>query len=92
MTWFYMDKKIEEDEIYDFIDEVEMDEAHFNEYLDELFEPIRIGTLTFYAGDVLEKMDPIAFEFARQDEVDYIVREIINNPEYGEQYGIYWEE
>lgn len=92
MTWFYMDKKIEEDEIYDFIDEVEMDSAHFNEFLDELYEPIHIGTLTFYAGDVLEKMDPIAFNEARLEEVDHIVREIHDNPEYGEQFGIYWED
>lgn len=45
----------------------------FDEMLDELYEPMRIGELTFYPSDVLYTLDPIAYrievsEFETEEE------------------------
>ena len=46
-----------------------MDERNeqFDEWLDDLYEPITLGFGTFYASDILRKCDPIAYRCAVSD-------------------------
>ena len=39
----------------------------FDEMLDEISEPYKIGDLTFSASDILHKCDPIAYRCAVSD-------------------------
>lgn len=39
----------------------------FDETLDELYEPMRIGELTFYPSDVMYHLDPIAYRVSVSD-------------------------
>jgi hypothetical protein len=45
----------------------------FDEMLNEVYEPYKIGGLTFYAADILAKCDPVAYrigisEYESEDE------------------------
>jgi hypothetical protein len=39
----------------------------FDRMLDECYEPYKLGSLTFYASDVLYKCDPIAYHIESND-------------------------
>ena len=45
-------------------------EAMYREMLDESYGPFQIGTLTFYASDVLEACDPIAYRIGLSEYED----------------------
>ena len=36
-------------------------EEKFDEFLDEIYEPFKMGELTFYPSDILKSCDPIAY-------------------------------
>jgi hypothetical protein len=39
----------------------------FDEWIDDIYEPITLGALTFYASDILYKCDPIAYRCSVSD-------------------------
>ena len=45
-------------------------EADYDEWLDEINEPYTIGCCSFYASEVLSKIDPIAYSCGYADFVD----------------------
>ena len=87
MVWKYNDETIEESDIYDIVDR-EYTADDYEELLDELYGTITIGTLEYNAGYILRKVDPIAFDCGRDDEVDSIVNEIIDAKEPTDNYGL----
>lgn len=38
--------------------------ADFDNLLDDLYSPVQIGNLTFYASDILYNLDPIAYQIS----------------------------
>ena len=42
-------------------------EAMFDEYLNEVYEPITFGYLTFYPADIIKELDPIAYRCGLAD-------------------------
>jgi hypothetical protein len=40
---------------------------HFDEWLDDVYEPVVLGFGKFYASDILYKCDPIAYRCALSD-------------------------
>ena len=87
MVWKYNDEIIEESDIYDIVD-CEYTADNYEELLDELYGTITIGTSEYNAGYILRKVDPIAFDCGRDDEVDSIAKEIINDQEPTDNYGL----
>lgn len=87
MVWKYNDEIIEESDIYDIV-EKEYTADDYEELLDELYGTITIGALEYNAGYILRKVDPIAFDCGRDDEVDSIAKEIINDKEPTDNYGL----
>ena len=87
MVWKYNDETIEESDIYDIV-EKEYTADDYEELLDELYGTITIGTSEYNAGYILRKVDPIAFDCGRDDEVDSIAKEIINDKEPTDNYGL----
>lgn len=87
MVWKYNDETIEESDIYDIVDMLYTADD-YEELLDELYGTITIGTLEYNAGYILREVDPIAFDCGRDDEVDSIVKEIINAKEPTDNYGL----
>ena len=47
--------------------EKELTDEEYEEFLDELCEPIQIGALTYSPGHVLREIDPIAFNVGKAD-------------------------
>lgn len=45
-----------------------MDEDEYAEYLDDVLGEFNIGSLVYYKGHVLKKLDPIAFRCAQDEE------------------------
>lgn len=45
----------------------EVDDDEIAEYIDEVYEEIRIGQCTFLASDIVKKLDPIAFDMFGED-------------------------
>ena len=87
MVWKYNDETIEESDIYDIVD-MGYTADDYEELLDELYGTITIGTLEYNAGYILREVDPIAFDCGRDDEVDSIVKEIIDAKEPTDNYGL----
>ena len=87
MVWKYNDEIIEESDIYDIV-EREYTADDYEELLDELYGTFTIGTLEYNAGYILREVDPIAFDCGRDDEVDSIAKEIINDQESTDNYGL----
>ena len=48
--------------------EIEMTEDEYEEYLNEMYDDIEIGQLVFQAGDIVRRLDPIAFRCGLSDE------------------------
>lgn len=44
-------------------------ENNFDDFLDEIYEPYKMGNLTFYPSKILSELDPIAYRCAMADEV-----------------------
>ena len=92
MTWYYNGSKIEESDIYDIVESQYTDEEHIS-FINEIEEPITIFGIKYDVGTILKKVDPIVFDESKNEEIDYIVSEIINS--YGDMYdyyGIEWIE
>lgn len=43
----------------------------FDEMLDESYPPVKMGTLTFYASDILYNCDPIAYDISVSEWEDW---------------------
>ena len=87
MTWKYNDEIIEESDIYDIVDR-EYSEDDYEELLNDIYETVKIGSLEYEPGTVLKAMDPIAFEYGRSEEADYIAEEIIHAEESTDSWGM----
>jgi len=48
-----------------------MTEEQYDEFLDEIYPPVNIGTLTFYASDILKNCDPIAYRIGMSEYEDF---------------------
>lgn len=87
MTWKYNGELIEESDIYDIVDS-EYSEDDYEELLNECYGTVKIGSLEYEAGRVLREVDPIAFRVGMSDETDSIAKEIINDQESIDNYGL----
>lgn len=47
-------------------------EQMFNEYLDDAYEPVKLGYGTFYASQILAKCDPIAYDLGFGEFCDHL--------------------
>ena len=47
-------------------------EERYNEWLDEVYEPIVFGYLTFYPSDIIKNCDPIAYRCGMADFEDIV--------------------
>jgi len=47
-------------------------EEQFDEMLDESYEPFKIGTSTFYASQILNNCDPIMYQIAVDEYIDFL--------------------
>lgn len=54
--------------------EEEMNEQ-FDEMLDECYEVVKIGYLTFYPSQILKECDPIAYQIGVQEYIDSILED-----------------
>ena len=69
--------------VYDILAE-ELDEEIYDEWLDEISGPVRIGSLEYSPSIVLERVDPIAYRCGYSDFLDFLG----GDAEYElEQYG-----
>lgn len=69
--------------VYDLLAE-ELDEEIYDEWLDEICEPVRIGSLEYSPSIALERVDPIAYRCGYSDFLDFLAGDV----EYElEQYG-----
>jgi hypothetical protein len=50
-------------------------EERYDEFLDEVYGEVQIGTLTFYPSDILKSCDPIAYRVGLSDYEDMIESE-----------------
>jgi hypothetical protein len=50
-------------------------EERYDEFLDEVYGEVQIGTLTFYPSDILKNCDPIAYRVGLSDYEDMIESE-----------------
>lgn len=84
MMKFRVNEEIKEAyDVYDIIAE-ELDEEMYDEWLDEICEPVRIGSLEYSPSVVLERVDPIAYRCGYSDFLCYLAEDA----EYElEQYG-----
>lgn len=48
-------------------------EVMFDEYLDDAYEPVRLFGSTFYASQILNKCDPIAYDLGLSEFIDNLV-------------------
>ena len=65
---------VQKNDFWDWLDEALEDEAdgpRYDEWLDDIYGPIEIGTSIFYASDVLREMDPIMYRVAKSDYVEH---------------------
>jgi hypothetical protein len=51
---------------------------HFDDMLNELYEPYEIAGVTLYPADILANSDPIAYRIAMADYIDAIESEEAN--------------
>lgn len=56
--------------------------ADFDELLDSCYEPYQIGKITFYASDILKKMDPICYRIEKQDYFDSLAEDRLDAGEW----------
>lgn len=82
MRYFTEDRtEIPEDELHDYVAEHYTLDDH-EEYLNEVMEEVRIGTMTFVAGTAFRKLDEIAFEEDR----DYCIEDMVRGYKQGYFY------
>ena len=55
-------------------------EEMFDEFLNEVYEPITFGYLTFYPADIIKELDPIAYRCGLAD----YESDLIDRGEYAE--------
>lgn len=53
------------------VEEVEMDEKDYEEMLNDVYGEIKIGNLTFWAGEIVKELDPIAFRCGLSEDVKF---------------------
>lgn len=58
------------------MNETELQER-FDEMLDDVHEPIKIGFGTFYPSQILKELDPIAYRIGLSEFEDYLEEEDI---------------
>lgn len=46
--------------------------TQYDEYLDDMTPPVKIGTLTFYASDIVKSCDPIAYDIMLGEYYDFL--------------------
>lgn len=74
MTKYLIDfERFNEEDFYEALeDEVNhYVEENYDEILDECYEPYEIGNCTFYASQVLQRCDPIAYNCGLSDEQSF---------------------
>lgn len=45
-------------------------EEEYDEFLNEVYKPYKMGDLTFYASDILKSCDPVAYRTYKNDYED----------------------
>lgn len=50
-------------------------EEQYEEMLDECYEPVKIGDMTFYASQILRNCDPVAYRIGLSEYEDYLAEE-----------------
>ena len=55
--------------------EIEISENDYEEFLNEIYPEITIGELIFYPGQIIRKLDPVAFQCGKNDYEDSLNRE-----------------
>lgn len=68
-----------EDDVRDYLVTEVLTDDYIEDFVDETHEPVKVCGITFGAGAVLHKMDPIAFACVRDDLMDGIMSDL----EYG---------
>jgi len=58
-------------DIYEKFTQEELEEQ-FDEMMDELYPPYKIGELTYYASQILNNCDPIAYQISVQEYADFL--------------------
>lgn len=78
-------EKVTSENVEDLIDkEVEeqleaLDEEGFDQWLDEIGEPCKVGTLEYSQSEVLKQCDPIAYRVCFTDDYQESMRESIED-------------
>ena len=65
MDYEELKEKIEELEAF------ELGEQEYDDFLDGIYEEVRIGELTFLPSQVLKNCDEVAYRISKDDEEDY---------------------
>ena len=47
-------------------------EEKFDEMMDEVYQPYIIGELTYYASQILNNCDPIAYQISVDEYIDFL--------------------
>ena len=91
MTWYYKDREISEDDIYDIVVE-NYDYDDFEEDLNEMYSDVRICEEYFEQGTALRRVNEFAFKCKYDMECDEMAREIKYRKDDDDRYdfGIHW--
>ncbi len=57
-----------EKQVENFVNEWEISDEEYEELIDEISEPVKIGSLEYSAGHTLREVDPIAFRVGKSEE------------------------
>lgn len=91
MTWYYKDRVIEEDRIYDIVME-NYDLDDFEEELNEMYSPVSIYENFYEQGTALRRVDETTFKDSYVAECRYRADEIRYRKDDTDRYdfGIQW--
>jgi len=75
---YYIDDEVVSEEV--FFERLEEEvrayvEDNYDEILDEVYDEVKLGSLTFYASRIIKELDPIAYNCGIEDEFDYFFSE-----------------
>lgn len=67
--------------------EVELSNEEYNDYIDEIYEPVEVAGMTFNVSRILEELDPVAWRCGKGDyesELDSELQAAIDNEDDSE--------
>lgn len=67
--------------------EVELSNEEYNDYIDEIYEPVKVAGMMFNVSRILEELDPVAWRCGKGDyesEIDSELQAAIDNEDDSE--------